>query len=453
MRSLPRRLLITLVLASLAASAAAQRAGYPPEEFVERREALANGLQDGLVLLFGRTMPTIASRFRQDNDFYYFTGNEDMNAIFVMDVPTREAHLFLPTQSDRDIQSDGRNWLADPEGAAERWGFASVRPVERLGMFLARRRGSAGPQTLWVRLSERDEVSQGRGNKAQNLARRFDNPFGGPPSEDAWWATTIRQRYPYYETRDVTPTVDRLRVIKTPREIEILERNARISAAGMVRAIQITEPGRFEYELEAEATHEMVRNGVQSAGYGAIVGSGPNGNVWHYRDNGRRMPAGDMVVMDYGGSLDYLVVDITRTWPVSGAFDDLQLRAYRCALEAQKAIIAAMRPGATREQTQEIARKIYEKHGFEGSAGAGHFVGMSVHDVGDRTAPFEPGMVIAVEPIVEIVEQELHVRIEDTVLVTDDGAVVLSADVPKEVDELLALMERARASVSQAGQP
>jgi Xaa-Pro aminopeptidase len=90
----------------------------------------------------------------------------------------------------------------------------------------------------------------------------------------------------------------------------------------------------------------LFRNGVQGNGYPAIVGTGPNVNIWHYADNGRKMEAGDLVVMDYGGSLDYQVVDITRTWPVSGRFDDLQLRAYKCALETQKAIIAAMHPGA-----------------------------------------------------------------------------------------------------------
>jgi Xaa-Pro aminopeptidase len=231
-------------------------------------------------------------------------------------------------------------------------------------------------------------------------------------------------------------------MIKTPREIEILKENGRISAEAIKRAISTTRPGRYEYQLEAEATYQHIRNGVQRAGYTAIVGSGPNVNIWHYQASGRQMTAGDLVVMDYGGSLDYMVVDITRTWPVSGKFDELQLRAYRCALEAQKAIIAAMRPGTTRDDTREIGEAIYKKHGFEDQRppSAGHFVGMSVHDVGDRSLPFEPGMVIAVEPIIEIKEKQLHVRIEDTVVITEGEPLVLSTAVPKEVDELLALM-------------
>lgn len=150
--------------------------------------------------------------------------------------------------------------------------------------------------------------------------------------------------------------------------------------------------------------------------------------------------------MDYGGALDYLAIDITRTWPASGVLDELQERAYRCSLEAEKAIIAAMKPGVTRDQTREIGRAIYEKHSFPGGAGAGHFVGMSVHDAGDSSLPFQPGMVIAVEPIVEDATKQLHVRIEDTVLITDTGAEFLTGGVPKEMEEVLALVRQGRAA-------
>jgi Xaa-Pro aminopeptidase len=147
--------------------------------------------------------------------------------------------------------------------------------------------------------------------------------------------------------------------------------------------------------------------------------------------------------MDYGGALDYLGVDITRTWPVSGQFTPDQLKAYRCALEAQQAIIAAMTAGATRAQTRAIGDAVYKAHGFAGGAGAGHYVGMSVHDVGDSSRPFEPGMVIAVEPIIEDASKQLHVRIEDTVLITDRGPEILTSGVPKEMDEVLALVREA----------
>jgi Xaa-Pro aminopeptidase len=430
-------LLLTLGFVDLPA----ERVGYPPEEFTARRKALAGAIGQGTVALFGSTMPAVGVRFRQDNDFYYFTGNENLNAVLVMDAPTAASWLFLPAQNQSEIRSDGKNWLTGD--LAKSRGFEGILPLSELNEFLARRRGAVGQQPLWVRLSERDEVDAGRRDTSIDLARRFNNPLGAQPSEEGWRAETLRARYPFYELRDVTPAVDRLRVIKSPREIEILKRNGRISADAIRKAIEITRPGRYEYELEAEATYHLLKNGVQGNGYPAIVGTGPNVNVWHYNASGRQMQAGDLVVMDYGGSLDYQVVDITRTWPVSGRFNELQLKSYQCALETQKAIIAAMKPGATRLQTRDIAKAIYEKWGFgnQPPTGAGHFVGMSVHDVGDYREPFRAGMVIAVEPIIEIPEKQLHVRIEDTVLITDGEPLVLSAAVPKEVDALLALMK------------
>lgn len=436
-------LLILVLFTALVAVGRAERLGYPAEEFTARRQALARSLGDGYVLLFGQTMPPAGIRFRQDNDFYYVTGNEDLNAVLLMDTAKGEAHLFLATQGAAEIRADGKNWLTLGDQAKGR-GFTSIQPISMLTETLARL-GGGGRQALWVRLSERDEVDDSRGGVALNHARRMNNPWGGQPSEDAWRIDALRSRYPYFDLRDLAPAIDALRVIKTPREVEILTLNGRLSAEAIRRAIEMTRPGRFEYELEAEATYHLFKNGVQGNGYPAIVGTGPNVNVWHYQDNGRRMEAGDLVVMDYGGSLDYQVIDITRTWPVSGRFDELQLKAYQCALEAQKAIIAAMVPGATRDRTREIGKRIFEKWGFgdQRAPSAGHFVGMSVHDVGVYKDAFRPGMVIAVEPIVEIPDKHLHVRIEDTVLVTEHGPVILSSAVPKEVDEVLALMKAA----------
>jgi Xaa-Pro aminopeptidase len=181
---------------------------------------------------------------------------------------------------------------------------------------------------------------------------------------------------------------------------------------------------------------------MQGWAYPAIVGSGPMGNQWHYEDNGRRMNAGELVVMDYAGSLDYLTMDITRTWPVSGRFTETQLKAYQNTLEAQKAIIAAIKPGVTRETVRTIAENIYRKNGFDPRyAYVGHYVGLSVHDVGDWNQPFEAGMVMAIEPIIDLPDDKLHIRVEDTVLVTPAGAEVLTGAVPKEVDALLALVK------------
>jgi Xaa-Pro aminopeptidase len=397
-------------------------------------------LERGTVILLGSTVPLPGLRFRQDNDFYYLTGNESLNAVVVMDVPTAETHLFLPPQSPAEIRFEGPNWLGEPNAAKTR-GFSSIQPLTQLQEFLAGRRGTGGDNTLWMRLSERDTVNHARSDTALYTARRLANPFAQQPTEDAARADAVRTQLPGYELRDVSPHIDALRLIKTPREIDVLRYAGRVSAEALGRAISITRAGRYEYEFEAEAAYWMFRHGFQAAAYPAIVGSGPNGNQWHYEDNGRQVVSGDLVVMDYAGSLDYMTVDITRTWPVSGRFTDTQLRAYQCVLEAQKAIIAAIRPGVTRDLVRKTAENVYAKWGFDPRyAYVGHYVGMSVHDVGDWSLPFRAGMVMAIEPIIDLPDEQLHVRIEDTIIVTGNGAEVLTAAVPKEIDELLALV-------------
>src|SRR4029453_3354313 len=215
------------------------------------------------------------------------------------------------------------------------------------------------------------------------------------------------------------------------------------SAEAITRAIAAAAPGKYEYELEAEATGWMVKHGIQTAAYPAIVGSGPMRNQWHSQDNGRQMKAGELVVMDYAGSLDYLTIDITRTWPVSGSFDFNQRKAYDAVLDTQRAILGAVKPGVVRRAVRQIAEDPMRKHGFAPPhASIGPYVGVSGHGVGDWNLPFAEGMVLAIEPIVDMPEQKLHVRIEDTVLVTATGVEILSAAAPKDVNEVLALLKR-----------
>ena len=425
----------------------AERFGYPPEEFTARRERLVTALRAqvpdrGTVILFGAGTTTPGVRFRQDHDFYYLTGSEALNAVLVIDVASGEAHIFMPKLSATQVQFDGGNWL-DESDAARKYGLASLQPLSALAGFLTARHGDGAGGPMWVRLSDRDEIDQSRGEIRTGVTRRRANPFGQHPTEDAARAAALRAQFPSADFRDVTPHVDRLRLIKSAREIEILRYNGRISAEAMVRAIRASAPGKYEYELEAEATGWMIRHGLQAAAYPAIVGSGPMGNQWHYQDNGRQMKSGELVVMDYAGSLDYLTVDITRTWPVSGRFTEQQRRAYDAVLATQKAIIAAIKPGAARIVVRRIAEETMRKQGFDPRyANSGHYVGLSVHDVGDSNLPYAEGMVLAIEPIIDLPDQQLHVRIEDTVLVTATGAEILSTAVPKEVNELLALLKR-----------
>lgn len=430
----PTILLIALALVPLQG----QRTGYPAEEFDARRQRLASSLKSGLVVMFSATSEPPGLRFRQDNDFYYLTGSEDINAVMVMEVPSGATHIFVPQLPAGTVLFEGGNWLNDAD-SARKHAVASVDPLTALQDFLAARRAE-GITQLWARLAPPDFVDRARYEVGFDEAARRRNPLTQYPAEGAQRVQALREQFPDVEVKDLTPQIDSLRLIKSPREIEILRTNGRVSAEAMARAIAISQPGTFEYEFEAEAKYWLVKNGLQADAYAAIVGSGPNGNQWHYMDNGRRTERGDLVVMDYAGSLDYLAVDITRTWPVSGSFTDQQRRAYDCVLEAQLAMIAQMRPGAVRKTIKDAGERVFRRHGFDPRyAYSGHYVGLSVHDVGDWNLPLQAGMALAIEPIIDLPDLRMHVRIEDTVLITPDGVEVLTRAVPKRVPDLLRL--------------
>ena len=263
---------IVVAAAAFAAGVRAERMGYPPEEFAARRQALAKALGKGTLVLFGRTEPQAGIRFRQDNDFYYLTGNEDLNAALVLNAATGAATLYLPPQTAGEIRALGKNWLTDPE-LGKPWGFAAIRPLDELPGALARIAGSAEP-ALWLRLQSGDESDINRGEHAQDLSRRLVN-VGGRTLPRTRAALPIPRHFPALRISDVTPFLDRMRTIKSAREIEVLRANGRISAEAIRRAILATRQNGFEYEIEAEATYWMYRNGVQGNSFAPIVEIGP----------------------------------------------------------------------------------------------------------------------------------------------------------------------------------
>lgn len=397
----------------------------------------------GLIILFASPGQTGAGHFRQDNDFFYFTGCEDANAVLVMNPSTGDSFLFVPQKTDREKIMEGGNSLDDP-GARERLGLRNIYPVSYLDEFLARLAGRQD-QVFYLRLSPEDSVGESRSETALFLACRHRNPYNAQPSLNQFRAERFRQLYPAVQLKDVTPFIDTLRMIKTREEIAILRQNGKISAETIKKAMLATRPGAFEYELEAAAVEVLLSNGCRGPAYPPIIGSGPNTCIMHYEKNNRRMESGELVLMDFGGDLNYLTMDITRTWPVSGRFTEEQKKIYRVVLEVQKACIEAFRPGVTGRDVQEyVARKMKEKGidflGLRG--GLGHLVGLSVHDVQSGELVLREGMVMAIEPALYYPEKKLGIRIEDTVLITREGCEVLTSAVPKEIEEIEALLSR-----------
>ena len=420
-----------------------QRVGFSREEMTRRREALMDRVDGGMIVMFGDCMPTPGGHFRQDNDFYYFTGVEDTGAIVIMAPNTKESFLFLPRQTPREMMVEGENLLMDEE-AKQKTGFSDIYPVTYFDEFIARNARRYG-LTFHVRVSPRDSVDNARWETLIFEGRKNRTHYNDQISLDNYRIKKLTERYPVMTFNDITPAIDEMRVIKSAEEIEVLRRNGKISAEGVKQAILATKPGVFEYQIEAAAMHVILKNGARRAAYPPIVGSGPNSCIWHYSKNSRKAVAGDLVLMDFGADLDYLCMDITRTWPVSGKFSPEQKEVYQIVLAVQKACIEAYKPGVTSKDVQEHVAAVMKQKGINPRGlrgGIGHYVGMCVHDVGPRGVPLREGMVFAIEPALYYPDKNIGIRIEDTVLITKDGCEVLTKDVPKELEEIERLMSQ-----------
>ncbi|MDG1462865.1 MAG: M24 family metallopeptidase, partial [Gammaproteobacteria bacterium] len=264
-----------------------------------------------------------------------------------------------------------------------------------------------------------------------------------------------------------------MRMYKSRAEISAMRKAAKISVAAHKRAMQVAQPGIFEYELEAEFAHEFRFNGVECS-YNPIVGSAENGCVLHYNENNRQTESGDLVLIDAGCEVDCYAADITRTFPVSGVFSEAQRELYDVVASAHAAAIEHIAPGRSWHEfhdaaVREITRGLRDLGILKGRLPdliskesyrsffmhrTGHWLGMDVHDVGDykvgdQWRMLEPGMVLTVEPGIYISEKHrrvkkcyrgIGIRIEDDVLVTRDGCEVLTRGLPVDADEIEALM-------------
>jgi Xaa-Pro aminopeptidase len=401
------RLLIALLLASPLVQPKA-----PPDEFRARRIELRKSL-DGVLLLRGQAEAyDQVYRFQQNHSFYYLTGWTEPGATLLM-TPTDEI-LFLPRHNEHAERFGGIRTSAEDANAHALTGFEKVEPIEKLE-------------------SELDS--------ALSMNARLYAPW----TES--YAGELRARYPFREVADATPLIAKLRLKKSPSEIAAIQHATDVSLQAHRDAWKRMAAGQFEYQIAATMLDTFLEAGCEGPSYSPIVGSGPNGAVLHYMANGRRMDRGELVVIDAAAQCDSYASDITRTIPVGGKFTPREREIYEIVLGAQKAAIAAVKPGAMLNgpgSLTSIAHDYIDAHGKDlhgeplgkyFTHGIGHNVGLDVHDPPSDT-PLEAGMVITIEPGVYIKDEQLGVRIEDVVLVTANGATVLSAALPKEPDEI-----------------
>jgi Xaa-Pro aminopeptidase len=417
-----------------------------PQAFASRRTALAKQLKTGYAILFARNDIPEAAHYREDNDFFYFTGLQDPGAVMLMDLDKGTVTIFEPQQAGRTAQVYGSNLLVLPVAEQQSLGYNVVLPIGSLDLTLSTALERNAGCDFWVRLGFPDKADGARPEVGRDHAWKFAHPYHEPLPSDLAPAKLLAERYPMAHFRDLAPAIDALRNIKSADEIAVLRRIGKISAEGNRDSIAHAHPGMYQYQIEARAFFYYSDHGAEGMSYPAIVGSGDDINTWHYFSNRRKIEANQLVVFDFAGSLDHETMDITRTFNISGKFTPEQAKWYAVDLEAQKAVIALLSPGHTYEEASAAGQAVYEKAGIahQWTGFPGHFVGFATHDVMRPVGPVRAGQVVTVEPIVEFVDKRMHYRVEDTILATDGAPEILSSAVPKELADIEKLVGSAQ---------
>ena len=428
------------------------------ELYAKRRAALARALGDGVAVIPAAPV-RLRNRdteyeFRQSSDFYYLTGFNEPDAVLVI-APHREkrAVLFtLPRDRSKEIWTGKR---AGVEGALETYkldeAFVLDDLDERLPDYLT------GASALYYDLGH-DETFDRQIRQALEKAR----------------SRARRKSVVPHSIHTLGSVLHEQRLVKSPEEIALMRRAGAITRLGHMAGMRATRPGLPEYELEAVIEHTYRINGAQDVAYPSIVAGGANATILHYNSNRETLRDGDLVLVDSGCEFETYASDVTRTWPVNGRFSPEQRAVYEIVLAAQKAAIDCVRPGRSYDDAHHAAVRVITDGLIElgllsGSRDenveseryrdfyyhtTGHWIGLDVHDVGAYTEAdgktartLQPGMTLTVEPglyvPVDLPCDErfkgIGVRIEDDILCAPDGPDNLTADIPKEIDELEAL--------------
>ena len=476
-------------------SAAAASGSELSDDLTARRGRMMDRLgADAMTVLFSAPVRNyshdVSYEYRQDSNFYYLTGLTQSDSILVL-MPgnaTRREILFVSERNAEREHWNGR--LLSVREASESTGIRTVMGRNQFEPFIAAmlsRRGF-GPVDDKDASQFFDALGSGRARVGLVLQAGGVNDPLTPPQD---FARRIRERYVGFQAVDVTPIVTDLRLIKTPYERKVLVKSLEISSDAQMAGMRAARPGGWEYEVEAaiEAVHRS--RGAVSWSYPSIVASGPNATILHYNENNRQMQAGDLLLVDAAANYEYMSGDITRTYPVSGTFTQAQKDIYAIVLQAQEEAMKVARAGTrvseVHDKTVEVIKAGLLKLGLITDAsgdqyrmwythGANHYIGIDVHDVGERSRPLQPGMAFVIEPGIYIRQSALDaltmtaenralvdkiqpavkkyldigVRIEDAFVLEEDGLRRLTSTVPRTIEEVEAFMRRRTAAPSAA---
>jgi len=435
---------------------------FSKEEFSDRRSRIIDAIgSDAVALIQGASGLPGFSVFRQSNTFYYLTGLESAHAYLLLNGRKRQTTLYLPHRDAGRESNEGKVLSAeDNELIKQLTGVNQVKGIEFLSADLVSTGLIRPPAPLLY--TEFSPAENGNDSRDENLyaqARAAADPWDGQPAREALFIQKLKERFPQFEMRDLSPILDTMRVIKSSKEIELIRRATQIAGLGIIEAMRSTQPGVYEYQLDAAAKYIFHLHGARGDGYASIIGGGTNAYMGHYFHKTDVLKEGDLVLMDYAPDYHYYTSDVTRIWPVNGKFTSEQKELYNFIVAYRDALFKYIKPGVTSNEVLDkaaadmkqylVGKKFVKPEHLkaveEGLKFRGHFqhpVGMAVHDVGRVNGiPLQPGMVFTIDPMIWIHEERLYIRIEDMALVTADGVENLSSFVPSKIEDVEATIK------------
>jgi Xaa-Pro aminopeptidase len=422
--------------------------------FIENRERYKAHLLPKSIAFFNANdeMPRSADQnypFHQHPDLFYLSGIDQEQTLLVIfpdaPLPKYREILFLRKTNEHIAVWEGHKYTKEEARAAS--GIQTIMWTEDIPSVIPMLMNHC--MNVYVNLNEND---------------RFASEV---PYKELRFSNEMKAKYPAHFFHRSGSIMAQLRAIKSDFEIQVMQRAIDITEKAFRRVLRFVKPGVMEFEIEAEITHEFIRKRAIGHAYTPIIASGPNANVLHYIDNNQECKDGDVILLDFGAEYGNYAADLSRSIPVNGQFTDRQRDVYNAVHRVMKQATAMLVPGNTIEKYHVEVGKImeeeliglgllnrdevkkqnpdmplYKKYFMHGTS---HFLGLDVHDIGNRYEPMKPGMVFTCEPGIYIPEEGLGIRLENDILITSKEPVDLMANIPLEVEEIEELMMEAKA--------
>ena len=405
--------------------------------FIKNRKKLFSKLeQNSVAVLFAGNAPTKRGDekypFSPDRNFYYVSGIDKQNCILFFTKNDNEVTLYI----ERD------------NGILQKWVGANITEEQAKQI--------SGIQNIrYIDQYEQDFAEYVFKNNIQICYMDMECREYGNITPALQYAEKVKKYFPAVVQKNIYTIFEELREIKEQYEIDLIQQAIDITIKGIECMMKNTKPDMMEYEIEAYFDFILKQNGIHEKAFQSIAASGKNGTILHYMENNSKAKSGDLILFDVGAQKNWYNGDISRTFPVNGKFTQKQKMVYNIVLEGQKKVIEAIKPGVPFTRLNEILKEHYfeelQKLGIVKTLedvseyyyhGVSHYLGAETHDIGNRQKLLQQNMVLTVEPGLYIEEWDIGIRIEDDVVVTENGCRVLSEKMIKTVEEIEKFMAK-----------